>query len=167
VENSLHPNLARIAAAYQQILGRLSRDELDLVHAHSEIRDLIARDDQGVQWTINPRDGGWLFLSRNGEWMPATPPRSGFATMTPHDLREMNGETPVAYNPDWDITLTKVEPAVRTALSLEHTAGVWRKVALVAAVAAVAALLWSIATRSNEEIAPGAPQPAVTTLAPN
>ncbi len=160
MENTLHPNLARIAATYQQILGRLSRGEVDLVHAHSEIRDLIARDDQGVQWTINPRDGGWLFLSRNGSWMPADPPRSGYATITPHDLRELNNEHVVAYNPDWDITLQKVEqpPQVVEPRALNT----WKKASIGVAVALLAAVLWLAADGDTEKIAPGAPETTLT-----
>jgi hypothetical protein len=109
VNHTLHPNLARLAASYQQILGRLQRNEVDLPHAHVEIRELVARDDEGVQWTINPVDGGWLFLSRSGEWLPATPPESGFATITPHDLRAAAGDMPVSYNADWDLSLERVE----------------------------------------------------------
>jgi hypothetical protein len=109
VNRTLHPNLARLAASYQQILGRLQRNEIDLPHAHVEIRELVARDDEGVQWTINPVDGGWLFLSRSGEWRPSPPPESGFATITPHDLRHAAGELPVSYNADWDLQMERVE----------------------------------------------------------
>jgi hypothetical protein len=164
VENSLHPNLARLAASYQQILGRLNTGTIDLAHAHLEIRELIARDDEGVQWTINPRDGGWLFLSRNGDWMPATPPPSGFATLTPHDLRDFTNEAPVAYNPDWDLALARVEtPATglvgstrRAARSSFDTRDTKFRVA-VAAAAVVALLVFAVMLKSNrtELIAPG------------
>lgn len=166
VENTLHPNLARIAATYQQILGRHSRGEITLTTAHGEIRELVARDDEGVQWTINPRDGGWLFLSRNGQWMPADPPRSGFATMTPHDLRGMNNQHAVAYNPDWDITLEKAEGQRLIAAAERTGARAQKRIKIVVGVAVVlmlAALAWSYANREVSKIAPGAPaatQPA-------
>jgi hypothetical protein len=181
MENSLHPNLARLAASYQQILGRLNRGELTLPHAHAEIRELIARDDEGVQWTINPRDGGWLFLSRNGEWMPAKPPASGFATMTPHDLRAMANDVPVAYNPDWDLALVQVAAPASglvgstrrsTRISFD-TRDVKFRVAIVAVfVAALVALAVAVTSRRVDVIAPGpivplAPittNPMVTTL---
>jgi hypothetical protein len=160
VENTLHPNLARIAASYQQILGRHSRGEIALTIAHGEIRELVARDDEGVQWTINPRDGGWLFLSRNGQWMPADPPRSGFATITPHDLREMNNQHAVSYNPDWDITLEKAESERLIAVAAHTGARAKKRLKIVvsaAVVVLIGALVWSITQREVEEIAPGAP----------
>lgn len=163
----MHPNLARIAASYQQILGRISRGEIDLVRAHGEIRELVARDDQGVQWTINPRDGGWMFLSRNGQWMPADPPREGFATMTPHDLREMNQQMPVAYNPDWDITMEKATAQHGATHATALVPGSKKRVRiLVAAMAAIglAILVWAVASHKTEMIAPGPIVPAPTVL---
>lgn len=106
---TLHPNLARIAASYREICGRLERGQVDLTRAHVEIRELVARDDDGVQWTINPRDGGWMYLARTGQWTPGEPPRSGYATLTPHDLRAQAGDLPVGYNPDWELSATVVK----------------------------------------------------------
>ncbi len=164
VETSLHPNLARIAASYQQILGRMQRGELSVTHAHVEIRELIARDDDGVQWTINPEDGGWLFLSRSGSWMPADPPRSGYATLTPHDLRSVAGDMPVAYNPDWDLTMQRAADSSdglrgstrrRPSIATQSRVQVWRWVAIAAAAAIAVLMLWSIVNRDVELIAPG------------
>jgi hypothetical protein len=164
VENSLHPNLARLAASYQQILGRLNTGTINLAQAHVEIRELVARDDEGVQWTINPRDGGWLFLSRNGEWMPAAPPASGFATLTPHDLRNFTNEAPVAYNPDWDLSLQRVDApteglvgATRRAASVTASPINRRTAVLIAGVVAVglASLSWLLFSRDTEMLAPG------------
>lgn len=164
VETSLHPNLARIAASYQQILGRMQRGELSVTHAHVEIRELIARDDDGVQWTINPADGGWLFLSRNGSWMPADPPKSGYATLTPHDLRAVAGDMPVAYNPDWDLTMQRAAESRnglrgstrrRVPAIAQSKVQVWRWVVIAAAAAIAALMLWTLAGRDAELIAPG------------
>jgi hypothetical protein len=160
---TLHPNLARLVAAYQQILGRLQRGEIDVTQANVEIRELVARDDDGVQWTINPRDGGWLYLSRRGTWEAGEPPRSGFATLTAHDLRAQAGQLPVAYNPDWDIDVTPAaangvrgvlrSPAVRREQHAEARRGRW--VVFAAAIAAVAAAMWVVTNGDGAPIAPG------------
>lgn len=105
---SLHPNLARVAATYQRICERFARGELDSVSAGVEIRELVARDDEGVQWTINPRDGGWLYLSKMGSWAPGVPPTSGLATLTPHDV-STGASGAKRYNPDDDITWAKAD----------------------------------------------------------
>lgn len=167
---TLHPNLARLVAAYQQILGRLARSEIDLVQANIEIRELVARDDDGVQWTINPRDGGWLYLTRRGTWESGEPPRSGFATLTAHDLRAQAGQSPVAYNPDWDIEVAEaaasgVRGVVRTGAvhrdaHAEARRGRW--VVFAAAVAAVAVAAWLVAHDDAEPVAPGLTSVATT-----
>lgn len=105
----LHPNLARIAASYQEICDRFGRGTIDTAQAALEIRDLVARDDDGVQWTINPRDGGWLFCSKQHGWQPGMPPQSGLATLTAHDLSDRHSAgSQMHYNPDADISWTEV-----------------------------------------------------------
>jgi hypothetical protein len=111
---TLHPNLARAAVAYQRICERLARHEIDVVAANREIQALIVRDDEGLAWTINPGDGGWLYWSRAGAWVAADPPTSGLATLTPYDLR--NDPAGAAMNPDADLTFRRVEDGTGTNL---------------------------------------------------
>jgi hypothetical protein len=108
---TLHPNLARIAVDYQRVCERLARGELDVTVANTEIRALIARDDEGVAWTINPRDGGWLYWARRGEWVSAEPPRSGLASLSPHDMYAPQHATD---NPDRELTFRAVDDAGST-----------------------------------------------------
>lgn len=101
----LHPNLARIAFRYQDVAGRYARGELDPATANREIQELVARDDQGLAWTINPADGGWLYWSRAGNWVAGNPPTSGLAGLSPHDLTNPGDIT----NPDHSLTMRKVD----------------------------------------------------------
>lgn len=87
----LHPNLARIAVRYQELVDAYARQEIDAAEAGVRMRELVARDDDGVQWTVNPRDGGWLRCTVWGEWVPGDPPRAGFATITAWELSGKQG----------------------------------------------------------------------------
>ena len=87
----LHPNLARIAVRYQELVDAYARREVDATEASLRMRELVARDDDGVQWTVNPRDGGWLRCTVWGEWVPGEPPRQGFATLTAWELSGRQG----------------------------------------------------------------------------
>ena len=59
-EPTLHPNLAKLAAAYDEILDRIARGQVTSVAARAEIAQLEARDDQGVRWNIDPDTGEWV-----------------------------------------------------------------------------------------------------------
>lgn len=87
----LHPNLARIAVSYQDIAKSYANGSIDAATATVRARELVARDDTGVMWTINPRDGGWLRCLHNGTWVPGEPPREGFANLTPWQLYGTGG----------------------------------------------------------------------------
>jgi hypothetical protein len=78
----LHPNLARIAAAYDDVHRRYGIRQLSAADAKAEILALQARDDDGIIWRISPEDGTWLRKTRDGRWEQGTPPRSGLATPT-------------------------------------------------------------------------------------
>lgn len=84
--DSLHPALARLAVAYDDIRRRAEYRELSVPEATALMRELVARDDQGVQWTINPATGAWERRQLDGTWVPAAPPMSGVLLPTPHDL---------------------------------------------------------------------------------
>ena len=66
-EPTLHPNLAKLAAAYDEILDRIARGQVTSVAARAEIAQLEARDDQGVRWNIDPDTGEWVRKTALGE----------------------------------------------------------------------------------------------------
>lgn len=103
---TLHPNLARIAVQYQGLVQQYAAGQVDASQAASLMRELVSRDDEGTQWTINPRDGGWLRCTTRGEWVPGTPPQSGFATIS---AWEISGGA----NPDSALTFEREKPAVQ------------------------------------------------------
>ena len=94
----LHPNLARIAAAYQDLTNAYAAGRVTSQQAALFARELVARDDEGTQWTINSRDGGWLRFTRSGEWVSDTPPSQGVATLSAWDVSDASGpETAISY----------------------------------------------------------------------
>jgi hypothetical protein len=99
----LHPNLARIAAKYDQIIERYGRGEITAAQARAEVSTLVARDDEGASWLINPDTGGWLRRNRSGELVTAVPPTYGLGTPTPHDVSPGS-----AFNPDSRIDFHEV-----------------------------------------------------------
>lgn len=105
----LHPNLARIAVEYQRVRESLERFEINVNEANRRIRDLTARDDNGVTWSINPADGGWMYWSLEGKWVPADPPRHGIATVTPYQLSNTSGGDPDLY-----VSFNEVDTTART-----------------------------------------------------
>jgi len=54
------------------------------------IEKLAARDDLGVEWSIDPDSGEWRYLSKDGVFIKATPPSWGLASATPKDLGSGN-----------------------------------------------------------------------------
>lgn len=89
----LHPNLARLAASYDDILEQFARDQLSAQQARQRISALVSRDDQGVQWCINPDDGQWHRITLQNEMVRDDPPEVGLATYTGWDL---SGGDPMA-----------------------------------------------------------------------
>jgi hypothetical protein len=104
----LHPNLARIAASYDEVHRRFGLRMIDAQTAHAEILALQARDDEGVVWRLDPRDGSWLRKTREGTWVPGQAPRSGLATPTAHDY----SRDPHLFNPDSRIRFDAAPDAV-------------------------------------------------------
>lgn len=78
--DTLHPNLARIAAEYDDITRRYQSRQLSGTQATALITKLHARDDFGVIWTIDPQSGEWLRRDMQGQWVADTPPTAGLAT---------------------------------------------------------------------------------------
>jgi len=105
VTQPLHPNLAKLAAAYDDIFLRWTRGQIDAAEARMEILALQARDDDGILWSIDPESGAWLRRTLHGELVPGTPPSYGLATPTPHDL----SNNQKAFDPNNAVQMRKVE----------------------------------------------------------
>lgn len=101
----LHPNLAKLAAAYDEIFLRWTRGQIDAAEARMEILALQARDDDGILWSIDPESGAWLRRTLHGDLVPGTPPSYGLATPTPHDL----SNNQKAFDPNNAVQMRKVE----------------------------------------------------------
>ena len=80
MSENLHPNIARIAARYDQILVELNQGLVTPEVARDLIYQLEARDDHGVRWTIDPATGNFLRRTAFGELIPDTPPSYGVDT---------------------------------------------------------------------------------------
>lgn len=102
----LHPNLARIGAAYDRVQARAARGEITAAQARAEIMHLVARDDEGVLWSIDASTGNWMRRTITGELVQDTPPTYGVATPTAHDLtRNPAG----VFNPDVQLVFHEVD----------------------------------------------------------
>jgi hypothetical protein len=83
---ALHPNLARIAAEYDEIVLEAKLGQITPAQASTKISKLVAKDDQGLDWVINPLTGNWQYKNSRGEFVDAQPPEYGFASPTPKDI---------------------------------------------------------------------------------
>lgn len=83
---SLHPNLGRVAAAYDDILARWASGTIDTATATARAATLVARDDQGVRWRIAADSGDWQREEADGRWVADVPPAAGYATLAAADL---------------------------------------------------------------------------------
>lgn len=107
-EPTLHPNLAKIAAAYDDIIERSSRRQITPSQARSLIAQLEARDDDGVRWSIDPDSGQWVRKTAFGDAeFDAAPPTSGYRTFDAHDLDPNSS----AFNPADRLTFQAVSEA--------------------------------------------------------
>ncbi len=171
---SLHPNLARISAAYDEIFGRWAAGLIDAQEAETEITALVARDDEGILWSIDPSSGAWLRRTVSGALVRSEPPSFGFATPTPHDMAHSD-----VFNPDSLVDM--IEVADDLVVSPTALAGATRRVPstdplpsdpgrrlvqLAAVVAAVIVVLFGARACASDgaETAPGSEQspPAVS-----
>lgn len=82
----IHPNLARLEAAYDQIVEQFRRGELDKDAARAEMSKLVERDDNHVAWTISPEDGEWYRRTIDGRLVRDDPPTYGMATPSAADV---------------------------------------------------------------------------------
>jgi hypothetical protein len=99
----LHPNLARLAAGYDEIFGRYAHNQISAAQAQAEIATLIARDDEGTEWGLDPTNGSWRRRTVAGNWVNDEPPTYGLATPTPHDV-----SPGTAFNPNQHIEMNRV-----------------------------------------------------------
>lgn len=109
--SALHPNLARIAAAYDEIIMAFGSGLVSAPQARARIEALTARDDNGVEWSIDPDNGDWRYMTRDGRFEYADPPTWGLATLTPHDLGSGSKD------PDTRISFYEVDQALQTGLA--------------------------------------------------
>lgn len=86
----LHPNLARIAAEYDEVVLEARLGRITPAQANSKIAKLVAKDDQGLEWVIEPDSGKWMYKSLSGEYVFAEPPEYGFTSPTPKDIGSTN-----------------------------------------------------------------------------
>jgi hypothetical protein len=86
MDQSLHPNLARLAASYDVILADWSAGRCNADQARLRMSQLEARDDQGVRWRLDPDDGEWRRMGLDGRWEHGVPPKWGLATASGWDL---------------------------------------------------------------------------------
>lgn len=82
----LHPNLAKLAASYDEIIERYAQGSISAAAAQREVASLVARDDEGVQWSIDPFTGEWMRKTREGNLVAGEPPSYGLETATPYDI---------------------------------------------------------------------------------
>lgn len=177
-DGGLHPNLARAAAGYDDVLRRLAAGRITEREAHTEISHLEARDDTGIRWQIDPKTGNWLRKTAFGQLVAdPTPPTMGVATATPFDYIPA-GST--MFNPDTVLVSETVDagrpgaavpyvhdtpaPAARTSTDADarHVNGRpgrkpprWRTLTL--AVVAVAASILAVTVALNGEEQPQVP----------
>jgi hypothetical protein len=86
MDAAIHPNLAQIAASYDDICEQVNMGIMSGPDARRAVMALVARDDQGVQWLISPDDGNWYRRTLTGELVSDTPPTSGIATPSGWDV---------------------------------------------------------------------------------
>lgn len=86
MDRPLHPNLAQIAAAYDDVMQAFRSGLLSAVEARRRVLTLVARDDNGLEWSINPDTGQWQYRSHFGELVSANPPAYGVVGFTPADI---------------------------------------------------------------------------------
>jgi len=104
---SLHPNLARLAADYDDIVADFSSSRISVTEARARIRTLVARDDEGTQWTIDPDSADWCYRDRSGNLRKGVPPAYGHASPNPHSISRP-GLGAAGANPDRNVVFSPV-----------------------------------------------------------
>jgi len=73
----LHPELAKIAERYDEIVNLCKINKISIYKANGLIGKLTARDDNGVYWSIDPRNGKWFYIDIENNKIFAEPPTFG------------------------------------------------------------------------------------------
>lgn len=107
--DAVHPNVARLAAAYDSILDQLDRGQLTSVQARAKISQLEARDDQGVRWSIDPDTGGYVRKTAFGEMEYDAPPMWGVRTNDAFDYTA----NPLVENPNSRLVHVQMEQMMK------------------------------------------------------
>lgn len=115
VPGGLHPNLARIAAAYDIVLEEMGQRRLTPQQARDKIAALEARDDNGTRWCIDADTGRWVRYAADGTHVFDTPPSFGYATHDafaythPDPFSITYGDGPRAEDPNARLELFSVQ----------------------------------------------------------
>lgn len=111
-EPTLHPNLAKLAAAYDEILERMARQQITTATARAEISQLEARDDQGIRWNIDPDSGQWVRKTALGDIeFDDAPPTYGYMTPDAFDYTQ----NPQVFNPSDRLQIAPVNEQLELA----------------------------------------------------
>lgn len=124
MDRPLHPNLARIAAAYDAAMTEFRAGRISPAEARRRVLTLIARDDNGLEWSINPDTGGWQYRNQFGEMMSANPPAYGVAGFTPADLGGGRVDDPRVRLYEVDQDALRSEGQLRGSTTLPERVGV-------------------------------------------
>ena len=114
MSENLHPNLARIAVRYDQIVLEMQAGAVNAEKARQLIYQLEARDDHGVRWSIDPASGQFLRRTAFGELAPDTPPTFGLDTKDGFSYSNTNASN----DPSWHISSQLVPPSDGDSFSL-------------------------------------------------
>jgi hypothetical protein len=106
-DQQLHPNLARLAAAYDNIVERYARAEIDPRQARAEIAGLVARDDEGVLWSIDPDTAKWKYRDRSGDVHVGQPPAYGYPSPSPFQISQPAKSR--GHDPDHRVSMQPVD----------------------------------------------------------
>ena len=104
---SLHPNLARIDLRYDETIQKFNEHQLDASQTLSILQTLVARDDNGVVWAIDPHSGKWVYRDIKGEFIPGEPPVYGVAGIKTIDL-----DREAKYDNDWNISNIEIDQSL-------------------------------------------------------
>ena len=118
MDRPLHPNLARIAAAYDAVMEDFRSQRIGPAEARRRVLTLIARDDNGLEWSIDPDTGAWQYRSQFGDLVTANPPAYGVAAFTPADLGGGRGDDPRVRLYEVDQDALRAEGQLRGSTSL-------------------------------------------------
>jgi len=86
VERPYHPALARLAAQHDEVIREMREGRLTPAEARRRVKMLVARDDTGVEWSIDPDTGAWRYRDRSGTFAYGEPPAIGDRGSEPSDV---------------------------------------------------------------------------------